>query len=106
MARSRQLPHRIRSAIRTTRKDRGWSQSAVARRVGLTQKHLSQIESGKVVPRFDTLLDVVRVLGLDLVIVPRSLAPTVDAMVHDLTRPDAQSAMLAPMFASETDANG
>ena len=106
MARHQMLPHPIRSAIRTARKDRGWSQSAIAARAGLTQKHVSQIESGKIMPRFDTLLEVVRVLDLDLVIVPRSLTPTIDALVHDLTNPNAESALLAPMFASETEANG
>ena len=57
-------------------------------------------------PRFDTLLDLVRVLDLDLVIVPRSLTPTIDAMVHDLANPDARSALLSPAFAGETDADG
>ena len=106
MARYQMLPHTIRAAIRTARKDRRWSQSAIAASAGLTQKHVSQIESGKIMPRFDTLLEVVRVLDLDLVLVPRSLTPTIDAMVHDLTNPDAESAMLAPMFARETSANG
>ena len=100
------LSHTIRSAIRTARKNRGWSQSATAAQVGLTQKHVSMIESGKIMPRFDTLLDLIRALDLDLVIVPRSLTPTIDAMVHDLTDPDAPSALLAPMFESETDTNG
>ena len=106
MARYQILPGSIRSAIRKARADRGWSQTETGRRVGLTQKHISQIESGKIMPRFDTLLDLVRALDLDLVIVPRNLTPTIDAMVHDLTNPDARSALLAPAFASETDADG
>ncbi len=106
MARHQMLPRAVRSAIRTARKERGWSQAAIAACAGLTQKHISQIESGKIMPRFDTLLEVVRVLDLDLVIVPRSLTPTIDALVHDLTNPNAESALLAPMFASETEANG
>lgn len=105
MARYRTLPHAISSTIRTARKDRGWSQAATAARAGLTQKQISQIESRKVMPRFDTLLEVVRVLDLDLVIVPRSLTPTIDAMIHDLANPGAESALLAPIFASETDDN-
>ena len=106
MARYGKLPGDIRSAIRKARTDRGWSQSVTGKRARLSQKHLSEIESGKIMPRFDTLLDLVRVLGLDLVIVPRSLTPTVNAMAHDLTNPDAPSALLAPAFASETDING
>ena len=37
--------------------------------------HISGIESGKIVPRYDTLLDLVRVLDYDLLTVPRSLVP-------------------------------
>ena len=105
MARYGQLPEGIRSTIRNARSDRGWSQAATGRQAGLTQKHVSAIESGKIMPRFDTLLDLVRMLDLDLVIVPRSMTPTINAMVHDLTNPEARSAMLAPAFALETDAD-
>jgi len=43
--------------------------------------HVSGIESGKIVPRFDTLLDYVRGLDYDLVLVPRSLVPAVLALI-------------------------
>jgi len=45
--------------------------------------HISGIETGKIVPRFDTLLDLVRVLGYDLLLIPRSLAPAVQALIRD-----------------------
>ncbi len=50
--------------------------------------HISGIESGKVVPRFDTLLDLVRVLGYDLLLVPRSLVPAAQGMIRDDRHPD------------------
>ncbi|HJY06393.1 MAG TPA: helix-turn-helix transcriptional regulator [Bryobacteraceae bacterium] len=40
----------------------GWSQAELGRRVGLSQVHISGIETGKVVLRFHTLLELVRVL--------------------------------------------
>ena len=61
----------------------GWSQLELGRRVGLPQMHISGIESGKVVPRFDTLLDLVRVLNRDLLLVPRELVPAVQAMIRN-----------------------
>jgi hypothetical protein len=45
--------------------------------------HLSGIESGKIVPRCDTLLDLVRVLDHDLLMVPRALVPAVRALMRD-----------------------
>jgi hypothetical protein len=50
--------------------------------------HISGIETGKIVPRFNTLLDLVRVLDYDLLLVPRSLVPAVQALIRDQRRPD------------------
>ena len=50
--------------------------------------HISGIESGKIVPRYDTLLDLVRVLDYDLLMVPRSLVPALQALIRDHQNPD------------------
>lgn len=78
-----QLPDNVRAEIVGARKKLGWSQAELGQRVGLPQVHISNIETGKVVPRFDTLLDLVRVLGLDLLMVPRELVPAVQALIRD-----------------------
>ena len=79
----------MREELRSTRHDRGWSQAELGRRVGLPQMHISGIESGKIVPRFDTLLELVRVLGYDLLMVPRSLVPVAQALIRDHRNPDS-----------------
>jgi HTH-type transcriptional regulator / antitoxin HipB len=84
----RSLPEAMRHDLRAERRSRGWSQAELGRRVGLPQMHISGIESGKVVPRFDTLLDLVRALGYDLLLVPRSLVPAVQGMRRDERHPD------------------
>ncbi len=73
----------MRNDLRAARQNRGWSQLELGRRVGLPQTHISGIESGKIVPRFDTLLDLVRVLDYDLPLVPRTLVPVVQALIRD-----------------------
>lgn len=100
------LPHSVREAIRQARAEQGWTQTEAGQRAGLTQKHLSDIERGKLMPRFDTLYELLLALGLDLVLVPRTLTPTVNALVHDLTNPDGQSALQAPVFSSEAYRDG
>ncbi|MYJ95989.1 MAG: helix-turn-helix transcriptional regulator, partial [Proteobacteria bacterium] len=40
------LPHKLRVALRQARKSQGLSQLDVARDAGLTQKHISKIETG------------------------------------------------------------
>lgn len=80
------LPEALRRELRDTRLKHGWSQLELGRRAGLPQTHISAIETGKTVPRFDTLLDLVRVLDHDLVLVPRSLVPAVQALIRDYRR--------------------
>jgi transcriptional regulator with XRE-family HTH domain len=82
------LPVAIRRDLKAARKVRGWSQAELGRHVGLPQMHISGIESGKVVPRFDTLLDLTRTLGYDLLMIPRALVPAVQAMRRDYGSPD------------------
>jgi transcriptional regulator with XRE-family HTH domain len=77
------LPEGMRRALREAREKRGWSQRNLAGRLGLTQKHISGIESGKIVPRYDTLLELVRTLDRDLLMVPRSLVPVVQSLIRD-----------------------
>jgi HTH-type transcriptional regulator / antitoxin HipB len=77
------LPEAMLQELRATRRRFGWSQAELGRRVGLPQMHISGIESGKIVPRFDTLLDLTRILGFDPLLIPRALVPAVQAMVRD-----------------------
>ena len=86
------LPETLRAQLKAARLARGWSQLELGRRVGLPQVHISGVETGKTVPRYDTLLDLVRVLDFDLVMVPRSLVPAVQALIRDSQSPDEDAA--------------
>jgi HTH-type transcriptional regulator / antitoxin HipB len=76
------LPEAMRRGLKTARLQRRWSQSELGQRIGLPQTHISGIETGKTVPRFDTLLDLVRVLDYDLLMIPRQLVPAVQALIR------------------------
>jgi transcriptional regulator with XRE-family HTH domain len=86
------LPDDMRRKLKEARRARGWSQQELGQRIGLPQMHVSGIESGKIVPRFDTLLDLVRALDQDLLLVPRALVPAVQALVRDHRSHDEGSA--------------
>ena len=58
--RQKALPGDLRRALREARQKRGWSQRDLATRLSVGQRHISGIESGKIVPRYDTLLELVR----------------------------------------------
>jgi transcriptional regulator with XRE-family HTH domain len=82
------LPAELRQQIKAARAKRGWGQRQLGAQVGLQQPHISAIESGEVVPRFDTLLDIVRVLNLDLLLVPRTLVPAVQSLIRAQQEPE------------------
>jgi transcriptional regulator with XRE-family HTH domain len=84
------LPQDLRRALKEGRQKRGWSQRELGSRLGLTQTHISHIESGKIVPRYDTLLEFVRILDRDLLMVPRALVPVVQSLIRDHLQPDQE----------------
>ena len=85
------LPEDLRLALKKVRIQRGWTQAELGKRIGLPQTHISGIETGKVVPRFDTLLDLIRALGRDLLLVPRELVPAVQALIRDYQRNEGET---------------
>jgi transcriptional regulator with XRE-family HTH domain len=93
------LPAEMRRALKQTREKRGWSQRELASRLGLTQTHISSIESGKIVPRYDTLLELVRTLNSDLLMVPRALVPVVQSLVRDQAQPEQGEGEERPLYA-------
>ena len=94
------LPTDFREQIKKARRNRGWGQRELAAKVGLPQPHISGIESGEIVPRFDTLLDLVRVLDQDILLVPRALVPAVQSLVRVQQEPEAVE---KPLYATDDE---
>ena len=82
------LPEDLRTELKRARKQHSWSQRELGSRLGLPQMHISGIESGKIVPRYDTLLELVRVLDHDLLLVPRALVPAIQSLIREHKRRD------------------
>ena len=94
------LPAELREQIKKARTKRGWGQRELGAAIGLPQPHVSAIESGEIVPRFDTLLDIVRVLDLDLLLVPRSLVPAVQSLIRAEKEPESVE---KPLYAADDE---
>lgn len=99
--RQKTLPAELRQALRAARRKRGWSQRELARRLGVAQRHISGIESGKIVPRYDTLLEIARILDRDLIMVPRALVPVVQSLVRDHLKDQPGEGEERPVYAAE-----
>ena len=98
------LPEGMRLELKEARVRRGWSQRELGSRLGLPQMHISGIESGKIVPRYDTLLELVRILERDLLMVPRALVPAVQSLIRDYLRgTDKGESEERPLYAVEDE---
>src|SRR4051812_20400015 len=64
------------AAVRAARERMGMTQVELARRAGVGLKFLYELESGKDTLRADKVLDVLEVLGLELVVTHRGAART------------------------------
>jgi transcriptional regulator with XRE-family HTH domain len=102
--RSNGLPEDLRLKIKEARVKRGWGQRELGAQVGLPQPHISAIESGEIVPRFDTLLDLVRVLDQDILLVPRALVPAVQSLIRAQKEPAGSEER--PLYATEDEEPG
>ena len=101
--RQKGLPAEMRRALKETREKRGWSQRDLASRLGIAQRHISGIESGKIVPRYDTLLEFIRMLDRDLLMVPRALVPVVQSLVRDHLKDQPGEGEERPLYAADGD---
>jgi len=67
-------------ALRDARETAGMSQRALSAKAGLSQSHISQIESGALEPGLSKLVDIARALDLELVLVPRKMMPAISSL--------------------------
>ena len=101
--RQKALPAEMRRALIQAREKHGWSQRDLASRLGVGQRHISGIESGKIVPRYDTLLEIVRMLDRDLIMVPRALVPVVQSLIRDHLKDQPGEGEERPLYAADRD---
>jgi transcriptional regulator with XRE-family HTH domain len=88
----------IRRALKDARLSRRLTQQALAHRLGLRQRQISDLERATTDPRLSTVQDVARTLDLELVLIPRPLIAAVQA----LQRPSPNSGG-RPMYALGLD---
>lgn len=72
----------ILQALKSARKEKKLKQVELGSKLGLPQSHISKIEQGLTDPRLSTVRDMARMLDLELILVPRSLLPALDVVLH------------------------
>jgi transcriptional regulator with XRE-family HTH domain len=79
------LEHLV-NTLRAARVAGGLSQREISVKSDLPQSHISKIENGAVDLRTSSLVELARVLDLEVVLVPRRGLPAVRAIVRNLTQ--------------------
>lgn len=80
----------IANKLKAEREARGLSQRALGKLAGVPQGHISKIENGTVDLRLSSLIELARVLGLELALVPRKALPAVKSIVRGSVRPSKE----------------
>jgi len=80
------------TALRNARIAAGMTQAALATRAGVARMTVQKIEAGDIDPRLATILVLFRALGLDLLLVPSAVRPTVEDFIRSGGRVVAQPA--------------
>src|ERR1700674_947444 len=66
--------------LREARLSRHLSQQELARKLGLRQRQISDLERAAMDPRLSTILNVARALDLELMLIPRQLISAVEGL--------------------------
>jgi transcriptional regulator with XRE-family HTH domain len=75
----------IGQLLKAARKGKRLTQEQVADMAGISRPRYREIEAGSSAARTTTLINIARVLGLELMLIPQTMLPAVDALLrpHD-----------------------
>ena len=90
---------RIAERLRERRVAQHLNQTELARKLGIRQSQISDLERGVVDPRLSTVRDVARVLDSELMLIPRQLLPVVQGLVRAKGAPTKNR----PLYALDGD---
>lgn len=72
----------IGQLLKTTRKSLGLTQERVADLAGISRPRYREIEAGSSSARTTTLINISRALGMELMLIPQSMIPAVNALLQ------------------------
>lgn len=81
---------KIAGLLAEARKARGLTQKALAQKLAMKQSQISDLEAAKRDFRFSTITEIARAVGLEVVLVPRTLLPAVSYIMQAPVAQDKQ----------------
>ncbi|TLP44333.1 helix-turn-helix transcriptional regulator [Cohaesibacter sp. CAU 1516] len=89
--------------IKRARAEKRLSQRDLGRLLGMPQSHISKIESGAVDIKLSSLIQICRVLDLELKLVPRKSVPAVEAIIKASSSRLTEQEAPRPAYSLEGD---
>ena len=80
----------LAAELKQMRKKVGLTQKELGKKTGIPQSHVSRIENGEVDIQTSSLVEIARVLGLELMLVPRELTTAVEGLMRGLRNDTAE----------------
>lgn len=97
---SRYSNEEIGARLKKARLQKKWSQRTLSLSVGIPQSHISKIENGAVDLQTSSLIQLARILDLELMLVPRQLVPSFQALMRERQKGASES---IPMYRLEEE---
>jgi len=82
VARNSEATQQLGRLLRDARKKAGLTQEQVAERAGISRPRYRDIELGNAAARATTLINVARALGMELMLIPQTMVPGVNALLR------------------------
>lgn len=95
----------ITQQIKEAREAKGLSQRALSKKIGIPQSHISKIENGTVNLQLSSLIELARVLELELMLVPKGAQKATSALVKEAKRPNSKAEIRHQLVHSTTPRN-
>lgn len=86
----------LANEIRVAREKKGLSQRELSSKTGVPQSHISRIENGAVDLQASSLIEILRVLDLELMLIPRSMVPAVQGLQQSMRAGQSSNVSASP----------
>lgn len=97
------VTEQILENLREARVRMGLSQRELSARSGVPQSHISKIESGSVDLRLSSLIELARVLDLELFVAPKKSVPAIQLIIRSSQGISDEDEPMSPVYQLEDD---
>jgi transcriptional regulator with XRE-family HTH domain len=96
----------IVSRLKSARRHKRWTQKTLSEQTGMPQSHLSNIEKGQINIKLTSLIELSRILDLEVMLIPRQQVLLVNTLLKEKADDDTDEQRPAYRLDDDDDAVG